>query len=127
MLAGRKPDRPPFSFWYHFPPDQVAGTAAVNAHLDLLNRYGMDVLKVMNDNLYPHSGRIARVEDLASLVPLKGDEAGFGEQLAVLSALRTAIGRACLHAHDDLQRLDGVAAAGPTSDDAPAAEPGCGG
>ncbi|MGD0463840.1 MAG: uroporphyrinogen decarboxylase family protein [Tepidisphaeraceae bacterium] len=92
VLAGRKPDRPPFSFWYHFPHDQVAGTAAVRAHLDQLNRYAMDVLKVMNDNPYPHPGRIARVEDLASLVPLKGDEAGFGEQLAVLSALRTAIG-----------------------------------
>lgn len=92
VLAGQKPDRPPFSFWYHFPPDRAAGTGAVRAHLDLLNRYEMDVLKVMNDNLYPHSGRIARVEDLASLVPLKGDEGGFGEQLAVLSALRTAIG-----------------------------------
>jgi len=70
----------------------VTGAAAVRAHLDQLNRYQMDVLKVMNDNPYPHPGRIARVEDLASLVPLKGDEAGFGEQLAVLSALRTAIG-----------------------------------
>jgi uroporphyrinogen decarboxylase len=92
VLAGRKPDRPPFSFWYHFPHDQVKGTGAVSAHLDQLNRYEMDVLKVMNDNPYPHGGRIARVEDLASLAPLKGDEAGFGEQMAVLSALRTAIG-----------------------------------
>jgi uroporphyrinogen decarboxylase len=92
VLAGDKPDRPPFSFWHHFRHNQVAGTGAVSAHLDQLKRYGMDVLKVMNDNPYPHSGRIARVEDLASLSPLKGEEGGFGEQLAVLSALRTAIG-----------------------------------
>src|ERR1017187_2767726 len=92
VLAGRKPDRPPFSFWYHFRPDQIAGAAAVNAHLDQLNLYQMDVLKVMNDNLYPHSGRIARVEDLASLPQLKGDEAGFGEQLEVLAAIKAAIG-----------------------------------
>jgi uroporphyrinogen decarboxylase len=92
VLAGRQPDRPPFSFWYHFPHDQIAGTAAVNAHLDQLNQYGMDVLKVMNDNPYPHSDPIAQVKDLESLVPLNGDEAGFGEQLALLSALRTAIG-----------------------------------
>ena len=92
VLTGRKPDRPPFSFWYHFPHDQVAGTGAVSAHLDQLDCYGMDVLKVMNDNPYPHSGRIGQVEDLAALVPLKGDEDGFGEQLAILSALRTAVG-----------------------------------
>ena len=92
VLAGRKPDRPPFSFWFHFPPDQVARAGAVRAHLDLLNGYGLDVLKVMNDNPYPHAGRIARVEDLESLVPLKGDEGGFGEQLALLSVLRGAIG-----------------------------------
>ena len=92
VLAGHQPDRPPFSFWYHFPLDQVAGTSAINAHLDQLNAYGMDVLKVMNDNPYPHAGRITRVEDLASLIPLKGDEVGFGAQLAVLSALRVAIG-----------------------------------
>ena len=92
VLAGRKPDRPPFSFWYHFPHDQVAGAGAISAHLDQLNRYEMDVLKVMNDNPYPHSGRIARAQDLASLGLLKGDEAGFGEQLAVISGLRNAIG-----------------------------------
>jgi uroporphyrinogen decarboxylase len=92
VLAGGKPDRAPFSFWYHFPPDQAAGSGAVSAHLDHLDRYGMDVLKVMNDNPYPHPGRIARVDDLASLGLLKGEEGGFGEQLAVVSALRAAIG-----------------------------------
>ena len=28
VLAGRKPDRAPFSFWYHFPPEQAAGFQA---------------------------------------------------------------------------------------------------
>ena len=74
------------------PQDQAAGSGAVSAHLEPFNRYGMDVLKVMNDNAYPHAGRITRVEDLAALGPLKGDEDGFGEQLAVLSTLRTAVG-----------------------------------
>jgi len=92
VLAGHQPDRPPFSFWHHFAQDQAAGSAAVRAHLEQLNGYGMDVLKVMNDNPYPHPGRITRVEDLEALGPLKGDEEGFGEQLAVLSALRAAMG-----------------------------------
>ena len=92
VLCGRMPDRPPFSFWYHFSQDQVAGTGALQAHVDQFERYQMDFLKVMNDNAYPHSGRIERVEELASLAPLKGDEEGFGYQLELLSALRAAVG-----------------------------------
>lgn len=92
VLAGRLPDRPPFGFWYHFPHDQIAGAGATRAHLDQLHRYGMDFLKVMNDNPYPHPSRIHGVEDLKSLVPLRGDEEGFGRQLELLAALKTAVG-----------------------------------
>ena len=91
VLAGRRPDRPPVSFWYHFPPDQIGGSRAVRAHLDVLEHFSLDFLKVMNDNPYPHAGRIERVEDLASLAPLKGDEAGFGAQLQLLADLQAAI------------------------------------
>src|ERR1035437_7341700 len=92
VLAGQMPDRPPFSFWYHFSHDQVAGDEALQAHLHQLDHYHMDFLKVMNDIPYPHPGRIQRVEDLASLVPLKGDEEGFGRQLELLVALQAAVG-----------------------------------
>src|ERR1035437_1827678 len=92
VLAGQMPDRPPFSFWYHFSHDQIAGTGALQAHLHQFDHYHMDFLKVMNDNPYPHPGRIQRVEYLASLVPLKGDEEGFGRQLELLAALQTAVG-----------------------------------
>ena len=50
VLAGRMPDRPPFSFWYHFSHDQIAGVGALHAHLNQLDHYQMDFLKVMNDN-----------------------------------------------------------------------------
>ncbi len=52
----------------------------------------MDFLKAMNDNPYPHPGRIQRVEDLAALGPLQGDEEGFGRQLELISALKSAVG-----------------------------------
>ena len=92
VLAGRMPDRMPFSFWYHFLPDQASGAGALQAHLRQLDRYQMDFLKVMNDNLYPHAGRVERVEDLAAVGSLRGDEEGFGLQLELLSALRAAVG-----------------------------------
>src|SRR5512140_2918022 len=53
VLAGVRPDRPPVGFWCHFPPEQVSGPAAVRAHLDFLDAYDLDFLKVMNDNGYP--------------------------------------------------------------------------
>ena len=65
VLSGRRPDRLPVSFWYHFPAEQAAGPMALQVHLDLLQRFGLDFLKVMNDNPYPASRRIAAVEDLA--------------------------------------------------------------
>lgn len=92
VLSGQTSDRPPFSFWYHFSDDQVAGPAALEAHVNQLERYQMDFLKVMNDDSYPHPGRIERVEELASLKRLRGDEKGFGLQLELLSSLKAAVG-----------------------------------
>jgi len=88
VLEGRRPDRPPVSFWCHFPPDQVFGRPAVTAHLTHLEAYDLDFLKVMNDNAYPHAGRIRGVEDLASLTPLRGDESEFARQLDLLADLK---------------------------------------
>ena len=93
VMAGRTPDRPPFSFWYHFPADQVSGEAAVQAHLDHLEKYGLDFLKVMNDNRYPHAGVIEQLRQLGELGPLRGDEEGLGLQLKLISELRGRVGR----------------------------------
>ncbi len=92
VLAGETPDQPPFSFWYHFPRDQVAGRAAVDAHIEQLRSYGLDFLKVMNDNPYPHTGKIQSLDDLASVTSLRGDEEGFGRQLELIRSLRAAAG-----------------------------------
>ena len=86
---GRTPDRPPFSFWYHFAPD----ADLLAAHREQLDRFGMDFLKVMNDHAYPHSIPIRDAKDLAALGPLRGDEEGFGKQLELLVALKRAVGQ----------------------------------
>ncbi len=95
-LAGKRPDRPAFSFWYHFPAGQVAGPAAVQAHLDQLATYDMDFVKVMNDNSYPHEKPIRSVAELDDLAELRGDEAGFGRQIELIAALRERLGRKVL-------------------------------
>ena len=91
VLNGQRPDRPPVCFWCHFPPEQVSGRAAVRAHLDHLESFDLDFLKVMNDNGYP-AGRnaepVERVADLAALRPLHGAEPEFARQLDLLADLR---------------------------------------
>jgi uroporphyrinogen decarboxylase len=91
VLEGRRPDRPPVSFWYHFPADCAAGPLAVNAHVRHLETYDLDFLKIMDDNRYPRTatstGVIAGVRDLERLSVLRGDEDSFGRQLELIGAL----------------------------------------
>ncbi len=87
VLAGRQPDRPPVSFWYHFSADQRAGSAAVDAHLNHLNAHDLDFLKVMYDLGYPCDETIRSVDQLKALRPLEGDHAQFAQHLATLQAL----------------------------------------
>jgi uroporphyrinogen decarboxylase len=88
VLAGRRPDRPPLCFWFHFSPDCVAGPRAVEAHLAHLETYDLDFLKVMNDNRYPIPQPICAPRDLEKLPVLAGDEDGFGRQLELIARLR---------------------------------------
>jgi uroporphyrinogen decarboxylase len=91
VLEGRTPDRPPVSFWYHFPPDQVCGPSAVEAHLRHLETYDLDFLKIMDDNRYPRpatpTGTITEVGDLERLTVLAGDEQTLGRQLELVRGL----------------------------------------
>lgn len=92
VIQGEQPDRPPVSFWHHFPPGQIAGRAAVEAHLNHLRGFGLDFLKVMNDNGYPHRRPIERAGDLRAIQELQGDEDEFARQLELLRDLRKELG-----------------------------------
>jgi uroporphyrinogen decarboxylase len=91
VLAGRLPDGPPVSFWSHFRPDQVEGPSALAAHIDLVETYDLDFLKVMNDNPYPHPAPLQSVHDLSAIDVLRGDEPGFSQQLDLISDLRRTL------------------------------------
>ena len=95
VLAGRRPDHPPVSFWYHFPPDQATGQAAIDAHLALLDKYDLDFLKVMNDHEYPRSEVevIHTAADLSKIKTLPGDTGELGEQLKVVRAITARLGK----------------------------------
>jgi len=92
VLTGRRPDRPPVSFWHHFPPDCQSGRNAVDAHLRHASRFDLDFLKVMNDNRYPVGRGIRSAADLRDLPIVKGDEDGYGRQLDLIRALAAELG-----------------------------------
>lgn len=94
VIQGRKPDRPPVSFWYHFEPARATGQATVDAHVAHFETYDLDFLKVMNDHHYPRVGFevLRTVDDLRKIKPAAGDAGGFAGQLDVLRGLRQRLG-----------------------------------
>jgi uroporphyrinogen decarboxylase len=91
VIQGRRPDRPPVSFWYHFPAACASGKAAVEAHVRHMETYDLDFLKIMDDNRYPRiglpGGVISCAGDLDALRVLNGDEDRFALQLELVEAL----------------------------------------
>lgn len=92
VLAGMKPDRPPVSFWYHFPPDEASGQPAIDAHLRHLEKWDLDYLKVMNDTGYPRDvATVSTVDDLLDLQVHGPDAPPFADQLAVIAGLASKL------------------------------------
>jgi uroporphyrinogen decarboxylase len=91
VLEGRRSDRPPVSFWYHFSSDCASGPRALDAHVRHVEAYDLDFLKIMDDNRYPRptqaGGVVAEVSDLDRLPVWRGDEDSFGRQLELVAAL----------------------------------------
>lgn len=52
-IKNKSVDRVPVSFSIHFPKNDAFGEEAVNAHLKFYKETGVDILKVMNENLLP--------------------------------------------------------------------------
>jgi len=52
-LKGDEPDRPPYSFWYHFGLQHMPGRVHAAAEIDFYRAYDLDFLKVMSDYPYP--------------------------------------------------------------------------
>lgn len=91
-------DRPPYSFWFHYGADQVAGRAAAEAHLATYRRFDQDILKVMNDNGYDTPGGVAQpasAKELACLPPAPLESECYQNQLECLRIIRDELGGEC--------------------------------
>ncbi len=90
VLAGKPVDRIPFSIWYHFGTQHAPAEETARVHLQFLEAYDLDFLKVMNDYEYPMPERMESMEtpaDLARLTPLDILQSPMGEQLKVIELI----------------------------------------
>ena len=97
-LRGQPVDRPPYSFWFHYPCDQVAGRPAAEAHLATYRKFDADLLKVMNDNGYdlpPGTGQVTSAARLAALPPAPLESACFQNQLEALREIQKQLKGQC--------------------------------
>lgn len=96
VLRGKRPDRVPVSFWHHFPPNQVRGLPAVDAHLMHLARWDLDFLKVMNDTGFPRPSPdwiLREAGQLSEYPELTGREPELEAELEILRQLRKEVGQ----------------------------------
>ncbi len=90
-LAGAETDRPPYSFWYHFPGGERADEAFVRNEVEFARRFEVDILKVMHDAPYDLPAGVSVIEspeafaELPLIEPTKGH---FGAHLGALAEIR---------------------------------------
>ena len=79
-VEGRRPDRVPVSFWYHFPLEHPSSAPLAEAELAFAARYDPDFLKVMHDLWLDLPDGLKLIEDPADwrkLRPLNPREGNF--------------------------------------------------
>lgn len=83
VLAGKEPDRPPFSLWHHFGLESKGAAAHAKATLDFHDHYGTDLVKVMSDFPYPKPS--------GAWWDLRAVDSPFPDQLRALDLIRQGL------------------------------------
>lgn len=91
-VKGEQPDRVPSGFWLHFPPAMHHGEAAVKAHLEFFEQTETDILKVMNENLFPTDSELTTAEDWKRVRPINLSDRFVVDQLDIIKSISDQIG-----------------------------------
>lgn len=95
-IAGKKVDRVPASFWFHFTPDKHHGKASVQAHLDYYRESNVDFLKVMNEHPYRANVDIASPADWRRVRPAPLSSDFYQEQIDEVKMILDELQDDCL-------------------------------
>ena len=66
VLNGQTPDKVPAGFWFHYPASFTV-EETVKGHLDLFRHTDMDIMKIMQDFMYPIHSQINSASDWYNL------------------------------------------------------------
>ena len=87
LLAGGKPDRPPFTVWHHFRLEKFPAEKLAQAALDFFRKNDLDLLKVMSDFPYPTPIPGKKIESVKEWTELKVLESPYPEQIKALQII----------------------------------------
>ncbi len=91
MLKGLKIDRPPVVFWQHFPDEHKFGEASVEAHLKFQKETDVDILKIMNENVfYDGSSKIECLNDIKKFRAFSKKDKIFQDQIELIKKITIA-------------------------------------
>lgn len=91
-LKGLPVDRAPYTFSKHFPADFTYGEIGVKNHIDFYNESGVDLMKIMNEQLMPYIGKIQRPEDWLQVKQLGKDSSFISLQLDFIKRIMEELG-----------------------------------
>ncbi len=91
-ILGKDVDYVPAGFWFHFPENQFFGDKAVDAHLDFYNKTDVDILKIMNENLYKLDIKIEKASDWLKIKPIPLKSSFYQDELDIVKKVLDQIG-----------------------------------
>lgn len=82
----------PAAFFQHFHPNQRHGQAALDAQLSFLHATGMDIVKIMFDDIYPKIGPVQKASDWAHIPRFSQSDPVFTQQIELACRVTEAVG-----------------------------------
>lgn len=91
-VKGEPVDRVPFCFWHHFKPEGSGERLAALTLEFFIQKFQLDIVKIMPDLPYPAPQPLVDAEQVRSLPRLDLDTPMFREQLVCIKTLRSRLG-----------------------------------
>lgn len=91
VINNEIPDYVPAGFWFHYNSDYTVQEMA-EAHLELYRSTDMDIIKIMQDYMYPIEGNIQCADDWYKIRVKGTDSLEFQKLLAVIKIIKEQVG-----------------------------------
>lgn len=91
VLEGKTPDKIPAGFWFHY-PSTLSAKETAEEHLKLYRHTDQDIMKIMQDFMYPISGTITGASDWYKIKFESPSSAAFRKQAEVIKRILDDMG-----------------------------------